>query len=139
MFVGGQLFLKKLRSMFKAMLIAGLGGFIGTCLRYLVGKLCHAVCASAFPWGTFAVNIIGCFIIGIFFGLAEKAHVLSASMNVFLITGFCGGFTTFSSLADDMYLLLAGKHWLYFSLYVVLSFLLGLLLVWLGRSLIKVA
>ena len=44
--------------MFKAMLIAGAGGFIGTCLRYLVGKLAHYVFSSPFPWGTFAVNII---------------------------------------------------------------------------------
>ena len=123
--------------MFKAMIIAGFGGFIGTCLRFLTGKFANYLCASAFPWGTFAVNIIGSFIIGIFFGMAEKTHLISPSMNVFLITGFCGGFTTFSSFADDMYLLLKGSHWLYFILYVVLSFALGLLLVWLGRSLIK--
>ena len=123
--------------MFKAMIIAGFGGFIGTCLRFLTGKFAHYLCASAFPWGTFAVNIIGSFIIGIYFGMAEKTHLISPSMNVFLITGFCGGFTTFSSFADDMYLLLKGSHWLYFILYVVLSFALGLLLVWLGRSLIK--
>ena len=78
--------------MFKAMIIAGLGGFIGTCLRFLTGKLAHVITVSAFPWGTFAVNIIGSFVIGIFFGLAEKTHVISPSMNVFLITGFCGGF-----------------------------------------------
>ncbi len=125
--------------MFKAMLIAGLGGFIGTCLRFLVGKWCHLAGATVFPWGTFTVNIIGCFVIGLFFGLAEKTQMISASMNVFLITGFCGGFTTFSSLSDDMYLLLAGKHWVYFVVYTLLSFILGLGLVWLGRSLIKVA
>ena len=107
--------------MFKAMIIAGLGGFIGTCLRFLTGKLAHVITVSAFPWGTFAVNIIGSFVIGIFFGLAEKTHVISPSMNV----------------ADDMYLLLQQKHWLYFGLYVGLSFILGLVLVWLGRSLIK--
>ena len=87
--------------MFKAMMLAGLGGFIGTCLRFLTGKLAHVITVSAFPWGTFAVNVIGSFVIGIFFGLAEKTHVISPSMNVFLITGFCGGFTTFSSFADD--------------------------------------
>lgn len=125
--------------MFKAMIIAGLGGFIGTCLRFLTGRFFHFVGATAFPWGTFTVNIIGSFVIGIFFGLAEKTHLISASMNVFLITGFCGGFTTFSSFADDMYLLLQQKHWLYFGLYVGLSFVLGLALVWLGRSLIKAA
>ena len=125
--------------MFKAMIVAGLGGFIGTCLRYLVGKFCHFYLASPFPWGTFAVNIIGSFVIGIFFGLAERAHVISPSMNVFLITGFCGGFTTFSSFAEDMFLLIQNKHWLYFGLYMGLSIILGIILVWLGRSLIKTA
>lgn len=123
--------------MFRAMLIAGLGGFVGTCLRFLTGKIFHFAGAAAFPWGTFTVNLVGSFIIGIFFGLAEKTHLISPSMNVFLITGFCGGFTTFSSLADDMYLLLQHKQWLNFGLYVGLSFALGLLLVWLGRSIVK--
>ncbi|MDE6858650.1 MAG: CrcB family protein, partial [Alistipes sp.] len=62
--------------MFKAMIIAGLGGFVGTCLRFLTGKLCHVVWThSAFPWGTFAVNVVGSFLIGILFGLAEKHNV----------------------------------------------------------------
>ena len=111
--------------MFKAMLIAGAGGFIGTCLRYLVGKLAHYVFSSPFPWGTFAVNIIGSFVIGIFFGMAEKAHLIS--------------FTTFSSFADDMFLLMQNKHWGYFSAYLVLSIVLGIVLVWLGRSVVKPA
>lgn len=125
--------------MFKAMLIAGAGGFLGTCLRYLVGKFAHYLFTSPFPYGTFAVNIIGSLIIGIFFGMAEKAHVISTNMNIFLITGFCGGFTTFSSFADDMYLLLQNKHWGYFSLYLILSIVLGIILVWVGRSLVKPA
>ena len=123
--------------MFKAMLIAGIGGFIGTCGRYLTGKLAHHLLPSLFPYGTFAVNIIGCFLIGLFFGLAEKTHLLSPNMNLFLITGFCGGFTTFSSFSDDMFLLMQNKHWSVFTLYLGLSILLGLLMVWAGRSLIK--
>ena len=123
--------------MFKAMLIAGAGGFLGTCGRYLVGKLAHYLFSSPFPYGTFAVNIIGCFVIGLFFGMAEKTHLISSNMNVFLITGFCGGFTTFSSFSDDMYLLMQNKHWGYLSLYLGLSIILGIILVWVGRSLIK--
>lgn len=125
--------------MFKAMIIAGLGGFIGTCLRYLVGKFCTFACVSHFPWGTFVVNVVGCFLIGIFFGLAEKMHVLSPSMNVFLITGFCGGFTTFSSFSDDIYLLIQNRHWTAFGLYLGLSIVLGIIMVWIGRGLIKTA
>ena len=123
--------------MFKAMLIAGLGGFAGTCLRFLTGKLCHALFASPFPWGTFAVNIVGSFIIGLLFGLAEKTNLLSAQMNVLLITGFCGGFTTFSSLSNDMFVLMQQRHWLLLGAYVAGSFALGLLMVWCGRSLVR--
>lgn len=123
--------------MFKAMILAGLGGFIGTCLRFLTGKFCHVLTSSAFPWGTLAVNIIGSFAIGIFFGLAEKHNLISQSMNVFLITGFCGGFTTFSSFADDIYLLLQQRHWGLFGLYAGASLVLGVLLVWFGRWVAK--
>ena len=79
------------------------------------------------------MNIIGSFVIGIFFGMAEKAHLISANMNVFLITGFCGGFTTYSSL------LMQNKHWGYFSAYLALSIVLGIVLVLLGRSVVKPA
>ena len=119
--------------MLNSMIIAGLGGFIGTCLRFLTGKLCHMIAVTTFPWGTFIVNIVGSFLIGILFALAEKGGVISPAMNVFLITGFCGGLTTFSSFADDMYLLLTQRHWLVFVLYAGLTFMLGLLMVCLGR------
>lgn len=123
--------------MIKAMLIAGLGGFIGTCLRYLVGKFAHVLFAAPFPYGTFIVNVVGSLIIGILFGLAEKTNLISTHMNVFLITGFCGGFTTFSSFADDMYLLMQNKHWGYFALYLGLSIVLGLVMVFIGRGLVR--
>lgn len=123
--------------MLKAMLLAGLGGFIGTCFRFLTGKLCRLFTDSPFPYATLAVNMAGCFIIGILFGLAEKNNALSPQMNALLITGFCGGLTTFSSFADDMFLLIEQRHFLSFGLYAGASFACGLMLVWLGRSLIK--
>ena len=123
--------------MFKAMIIAGLGGFIGTCLRFLVGKFFHLVTTSPFPWSTFVVNIVGSFIIGLLFGLVEKTNLISSSMNLLLITGFCGGFTTFSTMADDMYLLVEQKHWGLFALYICSSLILGFLFVWAGRSLVR--
>ena len=123
--------------MSKAMLIAGAGGVLGTCGRVLVGKLMHWMFASPFPYGTFAVNIIGCFLIGLFCGGSEKTNLISPQMNVFLITGFCGGFTTFSSFSNDMYLLMQNKQWIYFILYLGLSIVLGILMVIIGRSLVK--
>ena len=125
--------------MFKAMIIAGLGGFLGTSLRFLTGKLCHLLVVSTFPLGTFVVNIVGSFIIGILFGLVEKTNLISPTMNVLLITGFCGGFTTFSTFADDIYLLISQKHWLTMGVYFSLSVILGVLLVMAGRMLIKSA
>lgn len=121
----------------KAMIIAGLGGFAGTCLRFLSGRMCAALFGNAFPWGTLAVNLAGSFLIGILFGLAEKTSLLPASMSVFLITGFCGGLTTFSTLADDMYLMLEQHRFLSFGAYAAATFLLGLMLVWLGRMLVR--
>ena len=121
--------------MFKAMIIAGLGGFIGTCLRFLTGKLAHVITVSAFPWGTFAVNIIGSFVIGIFFGLAEKTHVISPSMNVFLITGFCGGFTTFSTFSSDVVRMLKSGDYTAAGLCVALNFAVCVCCILLGTAL----
>ncbi len=119
------------------MIIAGCGGFIGTCGRFLIGKWASGMYHGAFPMGTFLVNIIGCFIIGPFFGLLERAHVMTPGENVLLITGFCGGFTTFSSFADDMWVLGSKGDWVTFALYLGLSVVLGVLLVWGGRALIR--
>lgn len=123
--------------MLKSMLIAGMGGFLGTCLRFLTGKMCKMLAVTIFPWGTFVVNLAGSFLIGLFFALAEKNGILSPAMNLFLITGFCGGLTTFSSFADDVYLLLLQRHWLVFVLYAGLTFMLGLAMVCLGRWVVR--
>lgn len=122
--------------MFKMMLLAGAGGFVGTCVRFLVGKWSSAIFHGAFPLGTFLVNIIGCFIIGLLFGLLEKVHVMTPA-DVILITGFCGGFTTFSAFANDMWILGTKGDWTTFILYLVLSVVIGILLVWAGRAIIR--
>ena len=123
------------------MLIAGIGGFVGTCCRYL---LCRCATnwisvswAHTFPLGTFLVNIIGCFLIGIIVGVAEKYDGLNPHLSILLVTGFCGGFTTFSSMSNDMYGLIQNRELFLFSLYLTLSIITGLIMVWLGRSIIK--
>lgn len=121
----------------KLIFFAGLGGFFGSALRYLVGRLFSHLTHSHFPWSTFVVNIVGSFLIGLLFGLAERHQLVSPVASVFLITGFCGGLTTFSTFADDMYLLLTDHRWFQFALYSSATFLLGLVLVWLGRCLVK--
>ena len=123
--------------MFRTILIAGTGGFIGTVLRFLVSRYFQENTFSLFPWGTFTVNIAGSLLIGIFYGMSERGNLLSPDIRIFLTVGICGGFTTFSSLSNDAFILLQEKDWLKLSLYASLSFFLGLLAVYLGRTLIK--
>ncbi|WP_026055213.1 fluoride efflux transporter CrcB [Anaerophaga thermohalophila] len=124
--------------MVKAMLIAGFGGFIGTIFRFLISRYVQLSVVSTFPWGTFLVNIAGSFLIGVFFGISEKGQFMTAEWRLFLTVGLCGGFTTFSSFSNDALLLLENNEIFRFVTYAGLSFLLGLLAVFLGRLLIKV-
>jgi len=124
--------------MVKSIIIAGLGGFLGTVLRFVISRYFQVHYASVFPWATFLVNIVGSFLIGTLFGLAEKGDFLSPEWRIFLAVGFCGGFTTFSSLSLDAFLLIRNDEWLRFAAYSGLSFSLGLLAVYAGRLLIKI-
>lgn len=120
--------------MWKGMLIAGAGGFVGTCLRYLTGRLFQWVApGSGMPWGTFAVNMAGCLLIGVCCGWAERNGWMSPAMQLFLVTGFCGGFTTFSSFSNELYGQWQGREFAVFALYLVGSLVLGVLCVWVGR------
>lgn len=119
--------------MLRSILIVGLGGFIGSALRFLVTRWFQVQTASQFPWGTFTVNIIGSFVIGLAFGLSENGNLLTPEWRLFITVGLCGGFTTFSSLSNDTLLLLQGREFVAASLYIALSFFLGLLAVFAGR------
>ena len=123
--------------MLKTLFIAGIGGFTGTILRFLVSRYFQENTATLFPWGTFSVNIIGSLLIGIFYGMSERGNILSPDVRVFLTVGLCGGFTTFSSLTNDAFFLMQEKEWLKLSLYTTMSFFLGLLAVYFGRMFIK--
>ncbi|OPL09887.1 MAG: camphor resistance protein CrcB [Firmicutes bacterium ML8_F2] len=123
--------------MIKSFLIAGIGGFLGSGVRFLISRYIQISFASVFPWGTFLVNILGSLLIGIFFGISEKGNFMSPEWRLFLTVGFCGGFTTFSSFSNDAFLLLQNKELFRLATYSTMSFLLGLLAVILGRNLIK--
>lgn len=122
--------------MIKAMLIAGLGGFMGTCGRFLVGKIVAHAGVGNFPLSTLLVNVIGCLLIGILLGLVENTRYLSTQLNLLLVTGFCGGFTTFSTFSNDLYVLLISRSKMFFVSYFLASILLGLLMVWCGRRIV---
>ncbi len=96
--------------MLKSIMIVGLGGFIGTVLRFWVTRGFQLSQTSVFPWGTLTVNIIGSFVIGIVLGISEKGNFLSPEWRLFLTIGLCGGFTTFSSFSNEAFLLLQGRN-----------------------------
>jgi CrcB protein len=115
------------------LLLVGGGGFLGSVARYfLSGWATQASHASRFPLGTLLVNVTGCLLIGLVAGLAEHAHLLSAPTRLFLLTGFLGGFTTYSAFAYETYFL-AREHLMSAALAnVALQIVLGLGAVVLG-------
>jgi CrcB protein len=123
--------------MLKELCWVGLGGGVGSILRYLTSKLVSwKIGTVTFPLATFIVNIMGCFLIGLLIGLSLKNQVLSANMKLLLITGFCGGFTTFSTFsAENLQMYEAGNYGT-LALYIMGSIILGLLAVWGGMMII---
>ena len=119
-------------------ILVAIGSMLGGVARYLATLTLTQTVPSSFPYGTFAVNVIGCLAIGGIYGLSERYGWLSADLRLFLATGFCGGFTTFSSFAYENIQLLQGKDYLTFAAYSGLSLVLGLLAAFVGLSLTKV-
>ena len=108
-------------------LIIGLGGGIGSILRYAVQVLAGRYLTTNFPLGTLLVNISGCLLIGILYSLFTRHTAFAVEWRLFLITGICGGYTTFSSFSLESVNLIKQGNYAYFVLYASLSFLLGLL------------
>lgn len=120
-------------------LIIGLGGFIGTIFRYLASFFfTRQFPSSFFPYGTFAVNILGCLVIGIVYGLSERYQLFAPQWRLFLATGICGGFTTFSAFAYENVSMLQQSNYIAFATYAICSFVLCLIAVFAGLSFIKI-
>lgn len=118
------------------LLYVAIGSAVGGMCRYGLSQVLSRTVGGVFPFGTFAVNLIGCLIIGLLFGCIDRGIGMSAEIRLLLITGFCGGFTTFSTFAHENYLLFGNeKGILIVCLYAALSFFGGLVMVYAGHRL----
>lgn len=120
--------------MLKNFLLIGLGGAAGSMLRYAFTLWFKN---SSFPLATFLVNIIGCFVIGCVFALAVRNEAFAANWKLFLATGICGGFTTYSAFSIESLQLLQQQRVALFAVYMIATILGGLGASWLGYSLLK--
>lgn len=123
--------------MIKNLIMVAIGGSAGSVLRYLCQRWVYQFYPHAFPWGTFLVNISGCFLIGIFYSISEKSNILTPEWRLLLTTGFCGGFTTFSAFAFENLTLFRGGDITYLILYTLASIVLGIAAVLGGITVIK--
>ncbi len=119
-------------------LLVGIGGGTGSILRYLTGLLVNKYLHSNFPFATFIVNMSGCLIIGLLFGLFERYQISGQDLRNLFVTGFCGGFTTFSTFAYENLSLFQSDNPFTALLYIAGSIILSVLFVWIGMELVKI-
>ena len=117
-------------------IIVAIGGALGSAFRYLTGTWVQALSRSIdFPYGTLTVNLLGCLVIGFLAQLAEARGVFTSEARLFAFVGILGGFTTFSSFANDTVNLMRDGELLNALANVGANVIFGLILVWLGRTL----
>lgn len=124
--------------MFINILLVSLGGAIGAALRFTITPQIDKLFISNFPYGIFIVNIIGCFFIGLIASLFENKLMLSENLKIFLIVGFLGSLTTFSTFALDNFNFINQKNLYLLFLNLFLTNFLGLFMVLLGIRTIKI-
>lgn len=120
----------------KQVFLVFIGGGFGSVLRFLIGKWLNNT-ENGIPFGTFAANILGSLCIGIILGYAAKNDALSQNHTLLLATGFCGGFTTFSTFAYENHVFLKSGDFTTFAFYTIASFVVGFLAVFAGIYLVK--
>lgn len=121
----------------KNILLVFAGSAAGGSVRYITSLLIQSKNTTQFPLGTFLINLIGCFIIGMIYAIASRNASTGSDIKLLLATGFCGGFTTFSAFAFENLELFKSGQYLTALLYIILSVVLGILAVILGAYLIK--
>lgn len=123
--------------MIKSVLLVATGGAIGSVFRYLTSLVINRWLHQAMPWGTFAANAIGCLLIGIMMGYFGKNNIDQNGYKLLLITGFCGGYTTFSAFAFENFYLMQQGQTSVALFYIALSVISGILMVYMGYTLGK--
>lgn len=118
--------------MFKTLFFIAIGGALGSILRYSVTLLVNKFWSDNFPLATFITNCLGCFMIGFFIGFLERNNITNLNIKWFLITGLCGGFTTFSAFGFENVTLFNNNNSSIAFLYIGLSVITGLFAVWFG-------
>ncbi|WP_088345192.1 MULTISPECIES: fluoride efflux transporter CrcB [Rhodomicrobium] len=121
----------------KLLLLAAIGGAIGSSARYLVNVTSAQLFGTNFPWGTLAVNIVGCFIMGLVVALGALKFNMTNEVRVFIATGILGGFTTFSAFSLDFALLVERKDYGLAGFYLAGSVGLSILAIFAGLYLVR--
>jgi len=124
--------------MFKDILFVGIGGGIGSIMRFLTSRFTARLVAAQWLFlGTLAANLIGCFLIGILSGWMLSHMPDNQPFRLLFIVGFCGGYTTFSTFAFENYRLIEMNQWGILLLYLPASVVLGIIAVWLGMKIVS--
>jgi CrcB protein len=121
--------------MIKNIFLVLLGGGIGSVVRYLLSYFLTKNNTTHFPWATFVANGLGCLLIGLFFGYIQKNNVQNETLKLLLITGFCGGFTTFSTFSLENIQIIQNQNYNLALLYTISSIFIGFLGVLIGFKL----
>ena len=121
----------------RELLCVGLGGALGAIARYLATGVAHRLLGLRFPWGTLAVNVVGCLGIGIVMSLLTDRKLLRPELQLFLVTGILGGLTTFSTFGYETVALIRDGELRLALWNISVSLALGLAAVWLGRELVR--
>lgn len=123
--------------MLKSLFFVGLGSCAGGMARYLLSRVVQQMSLSSFPFGTMAVNVLGCFAIGVFYSLFEQQNLMNTYLKLFLTVGFCGGFTTFSTFMNENTLMIKEGDFFSSLIYTGSSIFLGFIMLYLGYWLVK--